>query len=379
MDTDDLLKMATKEKQSGNYEQACIYLKQAYTTMDQSPVWYPVETYLRLPSYLQMAGKPKEAWEAFEQLIKVGYPHQPTAPGLKAFDLNHIFDKMRLFLQREKQWQEAAIYGICAFIMKREAYKKQGREKEIAFEDSIAGKTNLIKTIANKAFFSLSIAILDAELKAISNQQFYDRPIELIATIRGIVPKCIDGPQAKNGFDDNKLRELISSQWLLMPEIKAFKQIFSLLRKLIQGKTKLNLDVKEEIKELYKVAVFYELLFETNLVKPTVKVKGIMPSGQKHVAYSIACHADCSRLYQQLEADYRLIGYKHLTALNKKDILIIERALGQPLSNIKPRSFYEKLWLEMVQSYEDRVIEYETASRKSFEEGFQEIMKLFNK
>ena len=101
MNTDDLLKTATKEKESGNYEQACIYLKQAYATMDQSPVWFTVETYLRLPSYLQMAGKPKEAWEAFEQLIKNGYPHQPIAPGLKAFDLATTFDKMRLFLQRE--------------------------------------------------------------------------------------------------------------------------------------------------------------------------------------------------------------------------------------------------------------------------------------
>ncbi|NCB37563.1 MAG: hypothetical protein EOM80_02230 [Erysipelotrichia bacterium] len=364
MGTDDLLKLATKEKESGNYEQSCIYLKQAYATMDQSPIWYTVETYLRLPSYLQMAGKPKEAWGAFEQLIKNGYPHQPTAPGLKAFDLATTFDKMRLFLQREKQWYEAVIYGIGAYILKREAYSFQKREKEVAFEDSAAGKTKLIKQLNAKGVFSIASERLDLELASIINKDFYNRPTELVETIRKIITKCFDEPKIKRGFDEKSIRELIKAQWLLIPDNKAFKKAASLYRKLIQGKAKLKLEVKNDIRDFYKISVLYELLFETNLVKPTVKVKNLMPKGQEHVAYSIAQSIDCYRLYKQIEPDYTIIGHKQLTMLNQKDSQIIEQAFGLPVSHIKPRVFFEKIWLEIVQKFEDSVISNFNALKK---------------
>lgn len=356
MSTDDLLKMATREKESGNYEQACIYLKQAYATMDQSPVWYTVETYLRLPSYLQMAGKTKEAWETFEQLIKNGYPHQPAAPGLKAFDLATTFDKMRLFLQREKQWHDAAIYGVGAYILKREAYSFQKRAKEVDFEDSAAGKTKLIKQLNAKGVFSIASERLELELASIINKDFYNRPTELIETIRKIITKCLNEPKVKKGFDETSIRELIKAQWLLIPDNKAFKKVASLYRKLIQGKAKLKLEVNNDIRDFYKISVLYELLFETNLVKPTVKVKALMPKGQEHVAYSIAKSIDCYKLYKQIEPDYRIVGHKKLTLLNPKDNQIIEQAFGLPISHIKPRIFFETTWLEIIQKFEDSVI-----------------------
>ncbi len=158
---------------------------------------------------------------------------------------------------------------------------------------------------------------------------------------------------------------------MLIPDSKAFKKAASSFRKLIQGKTKLKLEVKNDIRDFYKISVLYELLFETNLVKPTLKVKNIMPTGQEHVAYSIAQSIDCYKLYKQIEPDYKIIGHKQLTLLNQKDSQIIEQAFGSPMSHIKPRIFFEKTWLEIVQKFEDSVI----GNFNDFKKEFKSFLK----
>ena len=75
-------------------------------------------------------------------------------------------------------------------------------------------------------------------------------------------------------------------------------------------------------------------------------------------------HVTFQRVRSQIEPDYTIIGHKQLTMLNQKDTQIIEQAFGLPVSHIKPRVFFEKIWLEIVQKFEDSVISNFNALKK---------------
>lgn len=72
---------------------------------------YPILEYLRLPVFLQQAGRMAEAEEEFKKLLNLfncGHEHAK------------IYDKMRLTYQREKWFDEAIKFGVmslaCTFI-----------------------------------------------------------------------------------------------------------------------------------------------------------------------------------------------------------------------------------------------------------------------
>src|SRR5262245_45794184 len=98
---DALLRAATAKKDEGQIDTAIQLLRQAYQLIALSSIQYPVETFLRLPLYLQRAGKADEAWAELNKLLTNGYPNQPASQQLLPMDHYVIYDKMRLFLQRE--------------------------------------------------------------------------------------------------------------------------------------------------------------------------------------------------------------------------------------------------------------------------------------
>lgn len=65
-----LLKEATSKHDSKDLTGAIACLRDAYGLLEQSPLSYPVATYLRLPLYLQKAGRFEEAMESFAILMK---------------------------------------------------------------------------------------------------------------------------------------------------------------------------------------------------------------------------------------------------------------------------------------------------------------------
>src|SRR5258708_2090283 len=98
----ELLKQATRERDEGNLDAAVETLRRAYGEIAQSYVAYSVDTFLRLPLYLQKAGRNDEAWREFNLLLTRGFPNQIQNLELLPMEHSQIFDKMRLFLQREK-------------------------------------------------------------------------------------------------------------------------------------------------------------------------------------------------------------------------------------------------------------------------------------
>ena len=66
---DELLKQATAQKNAGDLPSAIKSLKIAYEELNKNSMLYPIQTYLRLPLYLQEAEIKDEAWEEFNKLI----------------------------------------------------------------------------------------------------------------------------------------------------------------------------------------------------------------------------------------------------------------------------------------------------------------------
>ena len=90
--------------------------RKAAALIPQTETDYTVAPFLRVPRYLQQAGRQEEAWEEFQQLLKGGYPNMQQGKGAWHQMESAVYDKMRLFLQREKRPGEAVQYGVRSII-----------------------------------------------------------------------------------------------------------------------------------------------------------------------------------------------------------------------------------------------------------------------
>ncbi|EHG0765223.1 hypothetical protein J3750_004678 [Salmonella enterica] len=83
----ELLKEATQLKKKKEFDVACEKLKEAYSHRD-GEYWTIAES-LRLPAYLQLAGKKKEALEVFDDLLRQNkYASQPESTFNESVDAN---------------------------------------------------------------------------------------------------------------------------------------------------------------------------------------------------------------------------------------------------------------------------------------------------
>jgi len=115
-ETSGLLRQATAFRDGGDITTAIACLKEAQRRMMTSKVSYPCESWLRLPLYLQAAGRFEEAKAEFEFLLNDAKPriqrefaHQfPRCQKMLTHAvLSTIYDKMRLAYTREGLMEEA--------------------------------------------------------------------------------------------------------------------------------------------------------------------------------------------------------------------------------------------------------------------------------
>ncbi|MCX6923197.1 MAG: hypothetical protein NT154_08310 [Verrucomicrobia bacterium] len=111
-DPSQLLKSATAHRNAGHLDKAIADLIEAYRAIAKGNVSYPVETYLRLPLYLQEANRADEAWSQFYSLLQNGFHLMPHDACLLPMFHAAIYDKMRLFLQRQQALLLACSYGV---------------------------------------------------------------------------------------------------------------------------------------------------------------------------------------------------------------------------------------------------------------------------
>lgn len=161
-DPSKLLKEATAAKKSGSLDEAISLLQTAFKAISKGNIDYGVKTFIRLPLYLQESKRPEEAWREFNNLLTEGFANQSNDPELVPMNHSEIYDKMRLFLQREGRNDEAVKYGIFShfswatglFLQKRRSEFKDFISAE-TLEDIVlkllkkSKKTNLSKQIAS--------------------------------------------------------------------------------------------------------------------------------------------------------------------------------------------------------------------------------------
>jgi len=138
-DPSKLLKEATAAKQSGNLCEAISLLRTAYKGISKGDLDYGTKTFLRLPLYLHEANRQEEAWNEFNDLLYKGYPNQSNDAQLIPMNHSEIYDKMRLFLQREGKNDEALKYGIFSHLSWATGLFLQKRRSE--FKDFISAET----------------------------------------------------------------------------------------------------------------------------------------------------------------------------------------------------------------------------------------------
>ena len=117
-----LLKEATKLKREKKYIEACEKLNEAYSSKGANELM--TKERLRLPMYLQLAGKNDEGWKILNEL-NVKY--------LDVFSQAEIANQMRIFLQKEKKFKNAAlfaIWSICKEVERDRDNLKNGISKK---------------------------------------------------------------------------------------------------------------------------------------------------------------------------------------------------------------------------------------------------------
>jgi hypothetical protein len=150
-DADRLLKQATEQKRHGEIDAAIQSLKLAYQQIEQGSIVYGVDTFLRLPLYLQAAGRNDEAWSEFNRLISKGYPNQLKNFGVQAMEHSKIYDKMRLFLQRENKNDRAIQFGVLSELSWIRGLYLQNRTSELEQAVSENAIHKKIKPLLKKA------------------------------------------------------------------------------------------------------------------------------------------------------------------------------------------------------------------------------------
>lgn len=132
-----LLRRATTLHESGKLDEAIETLREAYAAIAGDSKNHTVTTFLRLPAYLQEAGRREEAWNGLFELLSKGYPTQPSAPELIAMDRGAIYRAIQLFLEREGHFLHAVLYGVLAIFYWAAGLKSQKRLAEFgAFASS---------------------------------------------------------------------------------------------------------------------------------------------------------------------------------------------------------------------------------------------------
>lgn len=138
-----LLKKATALKKENKIEAAIEALREAYKAIEKSNLDYSEDVYLRLPMYLQAAGRNDEAWAEFNKLI-VSLPQRYSGSVLYMV-YSSVYDKMRLFLQREGKHKEAVIQGVLSYVFVAlgryyQARDLPGQKQEIEGANSIRNR-----------------------------------------------------------------------------------------------------------------------------------------------------------------------------------------------------------------------------------------------
>ena len=168
-----LLKEVTKLKKAGEFCQAIETLKKAYHEIEREGGGHAMQTYLRLPMLLQQAGRPDDAWEEYNRLLR----SDPTGIGqsreVTPMFHSQIYNKMRLFLQREGKTKSAVEFGLMSAVSWASGLHHQKRMSEFASMLENESLEGVVEPLLRKAkllnLVPVMAGILRSTLKQVPN------------------------------------------------------------------------------------------------------------------------------------------------------------------------------------------------------------------
>lgn len=128
---DDYLKEAVQLKDDNDLEGAVKLLRRAFEEIKREKALYPIDVFLRLPLYLQQAGRNKDAWQEFTVLLTHGYPNQPRDVVLIYQERGKVLELMRRYLQHDGREEIANVYEVFGQVCKAIAVHKENRTREM--------------------------------------------------------------------------------------------------------------------------------------------------------------------------------------------------------------------------------------------------------
>jgi len=121
------LTKAVNHKKAAEWDEALSCLDKAYSLAAKYPLsdFGEYSVYLRLPNYLQQAGKNDLAWKYLNEYSMGHLPYRSQTDEL-ALDISYramVADRMRVFLEREKKYRAALIErAVCQFLESSRAF-----------------------------------------------------------------------------------------------------------------------------------------------------------------------------------------------------------------------------------------------------------------
>ena len=168
-----LLKEVTKLKKGGELDEAIETLKKAYHEIEREGGGHTMPTYLRLPMLLQQAGRSNEAWEEYNRLLRSDPTGMGTSRELTPMHHSQIYDKMRLFRQREGKTQSAVEFGLMSAVSWATGLYHQKRMSELASMLENESLEGVVEPLLRKAkllnLVPVMAGILRSTLKQVPN------------------------------------------------------------------------------------------------------------------------------------------------------------------------------------------------------------------
>jgi tetratricopeptide (TPR) repeat protein len=191
-----LLKQVTKLKEAGRFDEAVETLREAYRQIQREGGGYTIQTYLRLPMLLQKLGRADEAWGEYNRLLA----SDPTGVGLSReltpMFHSQIYDKMRLFLQREGQAIKAVGFGAMSTVSWATGLYHQKRHDELRDMLEDENLNQVLHPLLRKAkkldAAPAIISILRAALTKVPN-------VDMQALVDDIYHALVDGHEVRAG------------------------------------------------------------------------------------------------------------------------------------------------------------------------------------
>lgn len=160
-----LLREATKHKNI-DLEYSINCLKDSIQLADDNNLIYGIQDRLRLPKYLQLAGRNDEAWSEYNKIVnKIISNTDPI--GLKCGDLMYVYDSMRLHLQREKKFNKAIVFHVMSILYKVKLAHIANVKNNIEYYDI---KDNLKKELCNQLKKTTKLDLLDPITNDVFNE-----------------------------------------------------------------------------------------------------------------------------------------------------------------------------------------------------------------